>query len=457
MKNARLDATQGSLVRSIFAYAFPLLLTTLMQKLFSAVDIAILGNMADTTAVASVGATTMIIDLLVSSFIGFSSGTKIILARQVGAKDKDSLQKTISMSILFSLSVGLAIAVIGFFLAPTLLRVTHCPSACFESAKSYLRLYVLSSPAILLYNFVSSAIAATGDSKRPLYYMIASGLLNVVLNLALCFVLSDKVVAVALATVLSQLLGAFLVMRHILKTKDLCGFAMSNLHWNQKAFGDIIRYGGPLMLLALLEPFANLQMQTEVNLLDNNVAAVAGNSAGVTMETLLHGISTSFAATTTAFMGQNIGAGNKERAKKTFFYCLSFAFLFSTVLSGMMFLSKDFWLSMILTDDLASYQFAHVRMQVVVLAYFLSAVNNCVAHGTQALGYPVITMFTGAICSSGFRMLWIAFVYPYFAPSYFALVICTTLSWLLLLVSNTVVFFFLFRRYLKKDALQAVG
>ena len=178
----KVDATKGPLIPLIITFVIPLVLTTLVQQLFNAVDIAVLGNMADTTAVASVGATTTIIHLIVDAFVGISSGSKIVLSRLFGKNDEQELKRTIDTSLIVAISFGILIAVAGFFIAPMFLGVTKCPEECIDGATLYIRIYVMAAPAILLYNYGAAVLTSSGDSRRPLYYAMASGLLNVILN-----------------------------------------------------------------------------------------------------------------------------------------------------------------------------------------------------------------------------------------------------------------------------------
>ena len=273
----QVDATRGPLIKSIFIYAIPLFLTTLLQQLFNAVDIAVLGNMADSTAVAAVGATGSITSLLVSTFVGLASATKIILARYIGARDNVNIKRSIDMAVILPLAIGIVMAIVGWVLAPHMLTWTDCPKPCFDDAKIYLRLYVAAAPAILFYNFGSSVLTASGDTQRPLYYMMASGALNVILNVILCIILPQKVVAVAIATAASQLLGALLVFNRWVRMEGACRLIVAKIRWSTNAFASVVHYGLPIMISHMLYPISNLQIQSAVNYI--GVSAIAGNSA----------------------------------------------------------------------------------------------------------------------------------------------------------------------------------
>lgn len=451
MKISRIDATQGSLVPSIFSYAIPLFLTTLLQSLFTAVDLAVLGNMADLFSVASVSATSSITSLLVNTFVGLASGIKVILARQIGARHREGIDHTVSMALILPIAIGAVIAVVGSILAPQILIWTSCPDDCMEGAVLYLRLYIIAAPAILLYNFGSSVLTASGDTQRPLYYMAASGMLNVVLNVILCLILPQKVLAVAVATVASQVLGAVLVIVRLIRMDGFCKVVISKIRWNTHAFVSVLRYGVPLMITNMLYPICNLQVQTGVN--EIGVAAIAGNTAATTLESLVAGVNGSFSATTTAFMGQNIGAKKKDRVKKSFFYCISIGAGLAFAMSMFFYLTGDFWLSFILTDNPAAYDFAYERMRCVLLIYFIGTINSCCGHAIQAFGYPLYGSLTSILCVFVFRMIYLNFIYPgivaQIGPSFFHLMFCYTLSWGLLLLFSVGGFIYFYTRYCK--------
>jgi len=201
LSTKRIDATEGPLLPQMISYGVPVLLSTLIQNLFNSLDIAVLGNFADTSAVASMGATASVNKVLIYLFIGIATGTGVVLARAIGARDQEKMQRTVDTAMLFAFFGGLVLAVASWFLAPLFMDLTDCPADCYDGALLYLRIYICGAPAIMLYNFASSIITSAGDTQRPLYYMLAGGALNVTLNIVLCLLIPKKVAAVAIATV----------------------------------------------------------------------------------------------------------------------------------------------------------------------------------------------------------------------------------------------------------------
>ena len=445
-KMTRVDATQGSLVRLILLYTIPLICSALIQKLFNAVDIVVLGNMADSAAVASVGATTTIIHLIVNTFFGLSAGTRVILSRQIGARDDSGVKQTVDTSLMMATVLGILIAVVGFLCAPTFLQLTNCPEDCIDGAALYIRLYLCAAPAILLYNFGAAILNASGDTQRPLLYIITSGFLNVVLNVILCLILPQKVAAVAIATAASQVLSAILVCIRLCRMDGYGKVVLSKMRWRVKSFLQILRQGAPIALTHALFPLANLQIQSAINSFD--VHAVAGNSAASTIGEMVTSFTGAFATTTTTFMGQNMGAEKPERVKKSLLYCFSFAILIGTILGSLVYLNGRTLLSLILSNDEAAIEYAMIRLFYIALFYGIQAANGVLGHSIQAYGYPIYSAVNSIFFTLGFRVIWMTFVYPRY-QTFSSLMLCFTVSWILILLFNIVGTVVLTLRYQK--------
>ena len=241
LKTKSVDATRGGLIGSLISYVIPITLAILVQSLFHSTDIAVLGNMADSVAVAAVGAAGPFTALILNAFLGMSSGNKSLISRINGARDAQQMRQTVDTSLIIAVVGGAFVAVVGFLLAPFFLQWLKCPEQCFEGAVTYTRIYLLVSPFILLYNAGHAVIAGCGDTKRPLYYVIASGALNLVLNIVLCLILENKVVAVAVSTALSQVLAALLMLRRLCTVDDICRVRLSRVRFYGGAVGSIMR------------------------------------------------------------------------------------------------------------------------------------------------------------------------------------------------------------------------
>ena len=435
LKSSKIDATQGNLLHGIILYAIPLILSTLIQTCFNAVDLIVLGNLANAEAVASVGATTSITSLVVSSFVGIASGAKIILARQFGARDSDRIQKTADTVVLTALGLGMLIALLGVPFAPQLLHLTNCPPECFDGAVIYIRIYIAAAPAILLYNFGSAIITSSGDSRRPMLYILVSGLVNVILNIILCLILEQKVAAVAIATVASQLVAAALVLYRLCHIKGDGHINLFKMRFHPHSFKRIMQQGIPLALSTALYPLANLQIQSAVN--SFGYSATAGNAAGAQIEGFVGCINSSMSATVTVFMGQNIGAHKRDRVMRSFWTCLILGVTAATVIGAGIYLSGRVWLSLFLPEDPVAIEYGMIRMFYVILFYAIACVNGVLSHAIQTYGYSTYSAFASICCIFGFRMIWMWFVYPQFR-TFHMLTACFLVSWTLLMLFNIV-------------------
>ena len=441
-----IDATQGPIIPQILRYSYALILSTLVQTLFSAVDVAVLGNMADSTSVASVGATSTVTSLLLNAFVGFSSGTKILLARFIGARDQEKTRHTVDTAVLLSVIIGVFVAVMGWTFSPMILRLTKCPDSCFDGATLYLRVYFSAAPAVLLYNFCSSILTASGNTKSPLYYMLLGGSLNVVLNILLCLILPNKVLAVAIATAASQLLGAALTLRRLCSGKDSVRLHIKQMRWKGYAFGKIVGQGLPIFLVNVLFPVANLQIQSALN--SYGVAAIAGNSASISLEGINSAIHGNLATATGVFIGQNLGAQQHDRVKRSFFSGLWISALLSLLIGNFFYATGRFWLNLILPGDTLAADFAIIRMGFILAFGFVAAINGVLSHFMQSFGYAFLSSLNSMICVLGFRVVWMNFVYPRY-QTFRCLMCCYFVSWLLMLMTNIIMTSVVYARYKK--------
>lgn len=453
LKAKNIDATEGRLLPKIILYAIPLILSTLVQQLFNAIDIVVLGNMADEVAVASVSATSSVTSLLVTSFVGLASGSRVVLARLIGARDNENVRKTTDTSLLLSLGIGAVIAVVGFLIAPWFLKITKCPENCMEGALLYIRIYVAAAPFIMLYNFGSSAVTASGDTQRPLYYIMVGGVTNVVLNIILCLVLHQKVVAVAVATVASQVICAVLISNRLLKMDGPCRVIIRKMRFSFKALGEIIRYGLPQMLVHALFPISNLQIASAIN--SFGYLATAGNGAASTIENILSSTSGPIATTAATFMGQNIGAQKPDRVKKSFWQCMLISVLFGGIISVITFFTGRFWLGLIVGyDNEIAITFGLVRMSCTTLFYFIGCINNVYGSAIQAYGYSSVSAINSVFSVLVFRTVWMQLIYPHCAymPTYqrfFMVVVCFVVAWVIRMLVNVVAYSIIRTRYMR--------
>ena len=443
----KIDATKGSLTRLIFAYAIPMILSTILQDLFNIADKAVLGNMAGTVAVASIAATGTVSSLIISGAVGLASGTAIVLARFIGQKDEQKIRETIDTSLITSVILGLIVAIAGILLTPTFLTVTDCPKECYNGAIIYMRICIAAAPATLLYNYGAAILRTMGDTRRPLMYITISGAVNVLLNIVLCLILPQKVAAVAIATVTSKVISTILVFRRLCRLEDSARVCIPKMRFRFSAFTRILRFGIPASISSLVLPLGNLQIATAIN--SFGADALAGHSAACSVETITYAFTGGFSSATMTFMGQNIGAKNIDRVKKTFWSCLAFNFFISGTLGALTYLTGELWIGIIVgMSSTVAIEYGKLRLLHVALFMFIHAINSVLIASINAFGYPMLTSITNIAFNLGFRVLWMQFIYP-LNPKFNTIMLCYTVSWALNGILYLVFTSIIYRRYVK--------
>ncbi|MFR5868985.1 MAG: MATE family efflux transporter [Acutalibacteraceae bacterium] len=326
-KKRQLDMLHGPIWNKIPQFALPVAATAILGQLFNAADVAVVGNFAgemSTASVAAVGANSAIIGLIVNLFIGISLGANVTIAHAVGQGDHKAVHKAVHTAIVMSVLGGLIAAVLGEAIAAPLLSILNVPEDVFPLAVLYLRIYLAGLPVILLYNFEAAIFRSVGETKTPLIALTASGVLNVVLNLFFVAVLDMTVDGVALATVISNAVSAALLYRRLRKTTELIHVEPKQLHLDGESMKRILRIGLPAGLQSAVFSIANIIIQGAINSLGTVV--MAASSAAFNIEIITYDILNAFSQACTTFVGQNYGAGQLERCKKTMFLCLGEGF-----------------------------------------------------------------------------------------------------------------------------------
>lgn len=440
------NMTEGPIFSSMVAFSIPLILSGILQTLYNAVDVMVVGNFASKEAVASVGATTIIINLFVTVITSICNGSNIIFARAIGAKDEHRIQRAMTTAYTFSLILGACITVSGILLARPMLLLTGCPNNILEGAVTYMQIYMLAAPALVFYNFMSGVIKLSGDSKRPFYYLAISGLVNVVLNIALVLLTGAAVVAVAVATVVAAWVSAILTFVRLTRLDGACRFNPKKLGLHGETLMKIIRLGVPSAISTATFSLTNLQIQSAINSFGD--VGIAGNTASISIENLLHVFTNISGGVVSAFMGQNIGAGNRERTLRVMKVgYISFAA--TAVLTGSICLIfGKFLLGLIIPGETEAIEFGYVRLAVLSAVSLLTAINHVSGGSLQSFGYTVFQMLVNLVGVCGFRFLWMAFVFPV-DPSPLSLYICYPISYSIVLILGLVMNSYVISKYKK--------
>ena len=333
-KTLVIDPTQGKIVSSMLLYALPIMLGALLQTLFSACDLVVVRMMADSVAVASVGATSTVNTLFVTSSIGVATGVNIVLARMLGAREHERIRRLIPTSLILALILGIVVGSIGVLFGDDILRFMNCPDECYSGACTYVIVYMLSAPFILLYNFSSTIIRVSGDSMRPTVYLVIAGVANVILNYVLCLILDDKVLAVALATVSAQVIGAGLCIARLLFMKGECALSFKHIVLDFSLCKKLLLYGIPGAISNATFAISGLQIQGTIN--SYGASAIAGNTAASSLETIASCMQTGINSAIAVFIGQNVGAQNPERVRKSLYLGVLLNFCAGAIGGGLM-------------------------------------------------------------------------------------------------------------------------
>lgn len=446
----------GNLFVGILQFAFPVFLTTLVQTLFTAVDTAVVGNFADTFAVASIGVSKPIINLMTNFFIAIANGSGILIAKAIGAGNKEHVKKSVDSALTLSILLGLSFLLIAQVCAVPLLKAMDCPEECFEAASAYLRIYMLGAPAVMIYNFSSAIIRAEGDSTRPMYYITISGIVNIIVKISLCLVMANSVAAVAITTVLTQMISATLAMRRLMTKKD--GFCKFNIHQvsvDRKIIGNIFRYGIPMAITASIIPFSSLQVLAATN--SYGATPLAGITAANNIDSFVSALHQAFNTTCGTFVSQNVGAKNKKRTTKAIWICL-LSGLCAAFTLGMLatYVIPKFLLGLFVPGNAEAIAYGQLKMQYCTATLFISVFFSCLHAATQAVGYPTFPVVNNLVSALGFRFVWMNFVYPSM-PSLEMVLLSHPLSWSLSSTISIIFFLFAYRRHWKKVDLQTVS
>ncbi len=422
------DIVNGKLLPSLIRYIVPLAIAAVLQVLYNAADIIVVGNFAGQLAYSSVGATGPINSLLIASVVGVSVGANIIIARYLGARDARKTERAVHTSFLFSLLLGVSMLGIGELLSVPLLRLTGCPEEVMAGASLYMRIYYIGIPATFVYNFMAAVLRTKGDSKRPLIYLTVSGIVNVVLNIVLVAGFHLGVAGVAVATVVSQYISAVCVVVRLLHLPqdDFCRLSFSKMRIDGAELLRIIRFGVPSMISSSLYSISNMQIQSAINSFGPD--GISGNSSATSIESFMTAVTGTLSAAAAAFVGQNIGAGRRERVPRIY-RCIILIGVVPMILIGIpLLIFGEEVLSLYLPNAPGAVEFGLVRMRIMIPIISMNVVMNANSGTMQAFGYTLQSMIVSLLAVCGFRTAWMLLVYPHFETP-FMLYICYTCSW----------------------------
>ena len=411
-KKQQLDMLHGSIWNKLPQFAFPVAATAVLEQLFNASDVAIVGNFTGaerTAAVAAVGANSAIIALIVNLFVGIALGANVVIAMAIGQKDEDAAQKAVHTSIVVAVLGGIFIALVGELAAGPLLRSLHVPDDVLPLAILYLRIYLLGMPVILLYNFEAAIFRSVGDTKVPLVALAVSGVLNVLLNLFFVVVLHMTVNGVAIATLLSNTVSSGILFFRLRRTQQYIHVEPKKLRIDGKTLGRLMKIGLPAGIQGAVFAVSNIVIQAAINSLGTVV--MAASSAAYNIEIFAYYVLNSFSQACTTFVGQNYGAGQIKRCRRTLLLCLAEDTI-ATAASIALALFAGRYLLAIFNNDPQVVEIGYTRLMIVFSAYTFSMLYDMMSGYLRGFGISLVPAILTMIGVCGIRIAWIQFVFP---------------------------------------------
>lgn len=451
LKRKEVDMLQGNLLKNIILFSIPVMLSGILQLLFNACDLIVVGRFAGDNALAAVGSTSALTSLLVNVFMGISIGANVCVAKAIGSKNKEKAEKTVHTAILFSLIAGLFVMLLGIFCSNFFLRLLDTNIEVLDDATLYLQIYFSGAIFNLLYNYGAAILRAKGETQKPLEYLFIAGITNVVLNIFFVTVLNMDVDGVALATIASQAISAFLVIRLLMKTEGYTNLDLKKLKIDGTSLKEMIYIGLPAGIQGSLFSISNVFIQKAVNSL-GSTAIVAGNTASSNIGGFIYTSMNAVYQACISFTSQNYGAKNLKRCKDVLYKCLICVTVIGITIGGLAVLFGEPLLSIYVTSDEALKQ-GFIRLKIVALTYFLCGIADVIVGGMRGYGKSIVPMVISIIGICGFRIYWIYTAFK-MNPTARVLYYSYPLSWLITSIMNIVAYRIIYKYIVKKEMLE---
>ena len=436
--------TQGAIFPKLLEFSVPLIFSSILQLLFNAADIVVVGRFAGDNSLAAVGSTGSLINLLVNLFMGLSIGTNVLAANYFGQKNKNKLQETVHTSMLISVISGIILTIIGVIFTTPILEFMQTPEEVLKLASIYLRIYFYGITSSMIYNFGSALLRAQGDTKRPLLILLLSGIVNIILNLIFVINLKLDVAGVAYATVISQTISAIIVVIILLKEDNDFKLNLKKLSINPHIFAKLVKIGVPAGFQGIMFSFSNIIIQSAVN--SFGPILIAGNSAAISLEGFVYTSMNGFSQGALTFTSQNLGAGKKDRIKKVVIISQ-----FSIIVIGLVL----GWLGILFDNQLLSIyskspdviNAGKIRVFVIFSTYFLCGIMDAMANSIRGCGHSLLPAIVTIFCVCFFRIFYLAtfFRIPQF-HSPFYIFISYPVSWFIAWIIHLICFIVIFKK-----------
>ncbi len=446
-KKYEIDMCNGPLLGKIMVFYIPLMLSGILQLLFNAADIVVVGRFAGNEALAAVGSTGSLTNLIVNLFIGLSVGANVLVARFYGAGQDGELKEMVQTAIATAIAGGVILVFLGFFISGPALGWMGTPEDVIQHSVLYMRIYFAGMPFMMVYNFGSAVLRAVGDTKRPLYYLLIAGVVNVVLNLIFVIVFSMGVAGVAAATVASQAISAALVVRCLIQTDSAYRLVLQGMKIAPDKLIKMVQIGVPAGMQGALFSISNVLIQSSVNSFGS--VAMAGNTAASNIEGFVYTAMNAFHQAAISFSGQNYGARKYRRIFKVLVICEVMVVAVGVLMGNVAYFFGGTLLKLY-TIDPAVIEYGILRMRIICVPYFLCGVMDVAVGALRGMGYAIMPMLVSLTGACLFRVVWIYTIFQSIRTLE-CLYFSYPISWTLTFLVHFVCFAVVYRRLLKRD------
>ncbi|MBE6711639.1 MAG: MATE family efflux transporter [Ruminococcaceae bacterium] len=437
-RTATKQPKERSLTGQIIRYIVPLMLTGILQLLYNAADNVVVGRFDGSNALAAVGSTGALVNLILNVFIGLSVGTAVAVAHDYGANDHEGVQKTVHTSILISIFFGVIVGAFGCLCSGTFLKWMDTPPDVLPLSTTYLAIYFLGTPASMVYNFGASILRSVGDTKRPLFFLTLSGIINVVLNLIFVIIFRMSVAGVALATIISQYVSMVMIVVCLVREKGCCHLDFRKLRIHRDKLQKIVRVGLPAGIQGSVFSISNVVIQSSVNSFGSLV--MAGNTAAAQLEGFAYTAMNSVYHAALTFVGQNMGAKRYDMINKVVFRCFIVVMCIGLTVGVLMYTFAEPLLKIYLPNDPDAIPYGITRMGYLIIPYFLCGTMEVMVGGQRGMGMSIVPMITSLVGSCLLRVVWVMTIFAAFR-SLPVLYLSYPISWGLTTAAHTVFYF----------------
>ena len=454
MKKSSVNMLHGPLLPSIVTYAVPIILTGLLQLLFNAADLVVVGQFRGSASLAAVGATGSITNLVVNLFIGLSVGVGVAVAHGMGAHEDREVHRVVHTALPTAVAGGLILAVIGVSMSGQFLAWMGTPKDTLPLSTLYMQIYFCGMPFNMVYNYSASILRAAGDTKSPLIFLSFAGVVNVILNLIFVIIFGMNVEGVALATIISQGISAVLVVRALMRRSDACRVDLRKLRFYKREFFRIVRLGLPAGIQGSLFSISNVTIQSSINSFGE--IFMSGNAAAGNIEGFIYVAMNAFHQTCVNFVGQNVGARQYKRVSKVYLICLGCVSIVGIALSLLTYSFGPQLLSIYITDSAEAIRFGMIRFGFVCLPYFICGLMDVSTGALRGLGASFMPMIISVLGICAFRVGWILSIFQ--IPEFHTqecLLVSYPVSWIITFLAQTVAFFWVYRKHTRADILSS--